>query len=57
MSFFVEAAAHAALLLQASDMAAENQAWVDRAAPQLGLAVRWMLAPENAAPGQAHDAP
>ena len=56
-SFFVEAAAHAALLLQASDMAAQNQNWVDRSAPRLGLAVRWMMAPDNAAPGQAHDAP
>ena len=57
MSFFVEAAAHAALLLEASDMAAQNQAWVDRAAPRLSLAVRWMTAPENAGPGQTHDAP
>ncbi len=57
MSFFVEAAAHAALLLRASDVAAANQAWVDRAAPKLGLAVQWMMVPQNAAPGQAHDAP
>ena len=57
MSFFVEAAAHAALLLQASDMAAQNQAWVDRVEPGLRLAVQWMMAPQNAAPGQMHDAP
>ncbi len=57
MSFFVEAAAHAALLLQASDMAAQNQTWTDQAAPKLRLAAYWMLAPRNAGPGQAHDAP
>ncbi len=57
MSFFVEAAAHAALLMQASDMAAPNQAWVDSAEPRLRLAARWMMAPQNADPGQAHDAP
>ncbi len=57
MSFFVEAAAHAALLLRASDMAAPNQAWIDAAAPRLRLAVEWMMAPRNAGPGEAHDAP
>ncbi len=57
MSFFVEAAAHAALLLRASDMAAANEGWVARAAPRLGAAVQWMMAPENAVPGQAKDAP
>ncbi len=57
MSFFVEAAAHAALLLQASDMAAQNQGWVAEAAPKLRLAAYWMLGPQNAGPGQAHDAP
>ncbi|WP_375382945.1 hypothetical protein [uncultured Sphingomonas sp.] len=57
MSFFVEAAAHAALLLRASDMAPANEAWAAHAAPALGLAVRWMLDPRNAVPGQAHDAP
>ncbi|WP_217430805.1 hypothetical protein [Sphingomonas bacterium] len=56
-SFFVEAAAHAALLLRASDMAAANEAWVERVAPRLHQAARWMVAPANAAPGQAHDAP
>ena len=40
MSFFVEAAAHAALLLQASDMAAQNQDWVAEAAPKLRLTSR-----------------
>ncbi len=57
MSFFVEAAAHAALLLQASDMAAQNQGWVTGVAPKLRLAAYWMLAPQNAGLGQAHDAP
>ena len=57
MSFFVEAAAHAALLLQASDMAAQNQRWVTEVAPKLRLAAYWMLAPKNAGAGQAHDAP
>ena len=56
-SFFVEAVAHGALLLQASDMAAQNKAWVDRTAPRLHLAAQWMLAQQNAVPGQAHDAP
>ncbi|MGI4730208.1 MAG: hypothetical protein ACRYFW_00495 [Janthinobacterium lividum] len=51
MSFFVEAAAHAALLLRASDMASTNQAWIAHAAPALGAAVGWMLDPRNAAPG------
>lgn len=57
MSFFVEAAAHAALLLQASDMADRNRAWINGIEPRLGLSVRWMTDPRNAAPGQAHDAP
>ncbi len=57
MSFFVEAAAHAALLLRSSDMAAQNEGWVSGVAPKLRLAAYWMLAPQNAEPGQAHDAP
>lgn len=57
MSFFVEAAAHAALLLQASDMADANRAWIESAKPRLRQSVRWMTDPRNAAPGQAHDAP
>ena len=56
-SFFVEAAAHAALLLRASNMAVANEGWVEHASPKLRLAARWMLAPANASPGQAHDAP
>ena len=56
-SFFVEAAAHAALLLRASDMAAANEGWVARAAPRLRASALWMMAPENAGPGQAKDAP
>ena len=57
MSFFVEAAAHAALLLRSSDMAAQNEGWVSGVAPKLRLAAYWMLAPQDAEPGQAHDAP
>ncbi len=57
MSFFVEAAAHAALLLGASDMVAANEGWIARAAPKLRASVSWMIAPENAGPGQAKDAP
>ena len=57
MSFFVEAAAHAALLLKASDMTATNHGWVERVAPRLQSSAHWMLTPANAATGQAHDAP
>ncbi len=56
-SFFIEAAAHSALLLQASDMAAQNQAWVDSISPKLNLAAHWMIDPRNETPGRAHDAP
>ncbi len=56
-SFFIEAAAHSALLLQASDMAAQNQAWVDSIAPKLNLAAHWMIDARNETPGRAHDAP
>ncbi len=57
MSFFVEAAAHAALLLEASDMAAQNSDWIAGATPKLRAAAHWMMAPRNAGPGQAKDAP
>ena len=57
MSFFVEAAAHAALLLQTSDMAGQNRAWIDGVKPLLRRSVLWMMAPENAEPGQVKDAP
>ncbi len=57
MSFFVEAAAHAALLLDGSDFATENRAWIEGVKPLLRRSVLWMMAPENAGPGQAKDAP
>ena len=57
MSFFVEAAAHAALLLEGSDLASENRAWIDGVKPLLRRSVLWMMAPGNAGPGQAKDAP
>ena len=38
-------------------MAAQNQDWVESARPRLRLAVQWMMAPQNAGPGQLHDAP
>ena len=56
-SFFVEVAAHAGLLLQASGMREQNQAWVDGITPKLHLAAAWMMRPENEGPGRAHDAP
>jgi hypothetical protein len=54
-SFFVEAAAHAALLIGASDMAAGNRAWVEAVRPQLRASARWMMRPEVARPGQQED--
>ncbi len=56
-SFFIEVAAHAGLLLQASDMREQNQAWVDGMKPRLHLAAAWMMRPENEGSGRAHDAP
>ena len=56
-SFFVEAAAHAALLIKASDLASQNEDWVRAAASHLRASARWMMAPENALHGQQHDAP
>ncbi len=56
-SFFVEVAAHAGLLLQASDTRAQNQAWVDGIKPRLHAAAAWMMRPEHEGPGRAHDAP
>ena len=57
MSFFVEVAAHTALDLEASDMAAQNQRWVDSIQPKLALAVHWMMDPANEKPGRAKDDP
>jgi hypothetical protein len=56
-SFFIEAAAHSALLLQASKMRQANQAWIDKIKPPLRLAARWMLDAKNEKPGRAHDRP
>ena len=56
-SFFLEVAAHAGLLLQASDLREQNQAWVDKMKPGLRLAAAWMMRPENEGPGRADDAP
>ena len=56
-SLFIEAAAHSALLLEASDMAAANQSWVDSVSPRLNSAAHWMIDPRNEVPGRAHDAP
>jgi hypothetical protein len=55
-SFFVEAAAHAALLLQAEG-GAQDKAWVERITPALRRAARWMADPAHEKPGLAHDAP
>ncbi|MGA3080284.1 MAG: hypothetical protein ABSD44_02750 [Terracidiphilus sp.] len=55
-SFFIEAAAHAALLLEASDLRVRNQGWVDAVKPKLHLAALWMMAPDNELPGRARDA-
>lgn len=56
-SFFVEAVAHAALLLQASSMAGANQAWVEGVKPKLRLAAGWMMDPGQEAQGRRRDAP
>ncbi len=56
-SFFIEAVAHSALLIQASPMAAQNQAWIDSITPKLRRAAEWMADPKNSGPGQQHDAP
>ena len=51
----MEAAAHAALLLQASDLRDQTQAWLTSMKPRLLKAALWMAAPENAGPGLAQD--
>jgi len=56
-AFFVEAAAHSALLLEASDMSGQNRAWVESIKPKLHRAALWMMTPANELPGRAHDAP
>lgn len=55
--FFIESAAHAALLLQASSMAPQNQAWINSIKPQLRKAAYWLIDPQNDIPGKKHDAP
>ncbi len=56
-SFFVEAVAHSALLIEASPMAAQNQAWIEGMLPRLHRAAEWMADPRNSVAGQQHDAP
>lgn len=56
-SFFIEAVAHSALLIQASPMGPANQAWIAAMEPKLRLAVRWMMDPANEASGRRRDAP
>jgi hypothetical protein len=57
MSFFIEAASHAAILLEASDLRSGNQDWVADIKPRLRQAALWMIKPSNATLGQANDAP
>ncbi|HTA16688.1 MAG TPA: hypothetical protein VK786_02960 [bacterium] len=56
-SFFIEAVAHSALLIQASPMGPANQAWIRSMEPKLRLAVQWMMDPANQAAGRRRDAP
>ena len=56
-AFFVEAAAHAALILQVSKLRELNQDWIEDIKPKLRLAVQWMMQPENAEAAQAIDEP
>jgi hypothetical protein len=56
-SFFIEAAAHATLLLKASPMKAANQPWVDAIKPKLARAAHWMTDPKNEGKGREHDRP
>jgi hypothetical protein len=56
-SFFVEAVAHARLLIQASALGPENEPWVDRVKPKLALAAHWMADPAVESRGRRHDSP
>jgi hypothetical protein len=44
---FIEAAAHAALLLDASPQRAANHAWVESIAPRVARAAHWLIEPRN----------
>lgn len=56
-SFFVEAAAHAALILRASRLGPANEEWIRSIEPKLAAAARWMADPKNEGPGRTHDRP
>lgn len=56
-SFFVEAAAHVFLLLEASHFAAQYRPAIEALKPKLGAAARWMTRPENEIPGRQHNTP
>lgn len=56
-SFFIEAAAHAALLLQASPLGDANRDWIESVKPKLRAAARWMTEPKVEAAGRKHDRP
>jgi len=56
-SFFVEAAAHALLLLEASHFSAQYRPEIEALKPRLQAAARWMTRPENETPGRQHNAP
>jgi hypothetical protein len=50
-SFFVEAAAHSCLLLQASSFAERYQSRIQAMKPRIAAAARWMVRPEVEGPG------
>ena len=56
-ALFVEAAAHAVMLLQVSKLRDQNQDWIEEVKPKLRQAVLWMMAPENAGAARAADEP
>jgi hypothetical protein len=56
-SFFVEAAAHACLLLNASPYASKYAAEVEWMKPRILKAAQWMTQPGVEAPGKAHNVP
>jgi hypothetical protein len=56
-SFFVEAAAHACLLLNASPYASKYASEVDWMKPHILKAALWMTQPALEGPGKAHNAP
>jgi hypothetical protein len=46
-SFFIEAAAHSALLIEASPLREQNQKWIDAIKPKLAKAAYWMTDSRN----------